>query len=70
MTEVVTNVGKVVSLTTERLRREPVRYSVVFRHDQNGLSFTVHNIQDTRRDRLAVARDLAVAAELLKEEDA
>ena len=70
MTEDTAAEGAVISLTAERLRRgTPVRcYSVVFRHDENGRSFTVRDVQNTQKDRLAVARDLAAAAELLKHE--
>lgn len=59
----------VVSLTKERLRRAPIMYTVVFCHDAFGMTFTVSDIQDTKKDRLAVARDLEAAAESLREDE-
>ena len=57
---------KITSLTERRLKKEPVLYTVVFRHGNDGFSFVVHDIQDTQKDRLAVARDLEEAAKSLK----
>lgn len=54
------------SLTEKRLKKEPVLYTVVFRHGDDGFSFVVHDIQDAEKDRLAVARDLEEAAKSLK----
>ena len=63
------SVGKavVVSLIKEKLRRAPIKYTVVFCHDAEGMKFTVYDIQDTKKDRLAVATDFAAAANILKE---
>lgn len=47
--------------------KEGMEYTVVFRHTNDGLSFTVHDIEDTKKDRLAVARDLERGALSLKE---
>lgn len=56
----------VADLTWHRLRRQPVQYSVVIRHDEEGMSFVVSDVQDSREDRLAVARDLERASKQLK----
>ncbi len=58
----------VVSLTKHRLKKEPVFYTVIFKHGPDGMSFVVHDIQDTKADRLAVARDFEAAAASLKED--
>jgi hypothetical protein len=59
--------GTTISLTRERLRRKPVIYTVVICHDAIGMTFTVHDVQDTTKDRLAVATDLEAAAASLRE---
>ena len=58
--------SNIEDFTKRRLDKEPVQYTVVFRHDGEGMSFVVHDIQDSERDRLAVARDLEIAAESLR----
>lgn len=58
----------IFSLTREKLRRSPVTYTIAFHHSEDGMSFVVHDIQDTKKDRLAVARDLEAAAESLRAE--
>ena len=57
----------VANLTLERLARNSVTYTVVFRHDEKGMSFTVHDIQDSEHDRLSVAADFEAAATSLRE---
>ena len=57
---------EVIDFTSRRLRSKPVEYTVIFRHDEKGFSFIVYDIQDTKKDRLAVARDLESAVESLK----
>lgn len=59
----------VVSLTKRRLKDNPIIYSIVFRHGDDGMSFVVHDVADTEKDRLAVARDLEAAAECLKSDN-
>lgn len=56
----------VADFTKRRLSKEPVQYTIVIRHDGDGMSFVVHDIQNTHKDRLAVARDLKAAAESLE----
>lgn len=58
-----------INFTKERLRRSPTIYSVAFCHDEKGMTFIVHDIQDTKKDRLAVARDFEAAAASLKEDE-
>jgi len=60
---------KAISFTKEKLRRSPIVYTVAFCHDENGMTFIVHDVQDTKKDRLAVARDFEAAAESLKKDD-
>ena len=52
----------VTDLTLKRLALNPVIYTVVFRHDEEGMSFIVHDIQDSQHDREAVAADLEAAS--------
>ena len=59
--------AKVSSLGKKRLELNPVVYTVVFTHDQRGLSLNVYDIQDSEKDRLAVADDLEAAAKSLRE---
>jgi len=54
-----------VNLTLERLKRNPIGYTVFFEHDENGLSFTVYDIQDSDHDRRSVAADFIAAADSL-----
>lgn len=61
--------AEIVSLTKKRLQHKPVVYNIVFRHDHEGMSFVVYDIQDTKKDRLAVARDLAACAEILQQDE-
>jgi len=56
----------VVNMGKERLKLKPVVYTVIFTHDQHGMSFNVYDIQDSKRDRLAVADDLDAAAKSLR----
>lgn len=58
--------SKVADFTSHRLKREPVLYTVVVRHDHEGMSFVVHDVQDTPKDRLAVAKDLEMASKQLR----
>jgi len=58
--------NNIISLGKERLKINPVKYSVEFTHDQNGLVFNVFGIQDAKKDRIAVARDLESAAKSLR----
>lgn len=58
-------IENVVSLTERRLRKNPTVYTIVVTHDSDGMSFVVYDIQDTKKDRLAVARDLEDAANSL-----
>jgi hypothetical protein len=58
---------RVVSLTRRRLTKNPITYTIIFRHGPEGMSFVVYDVQDTQRDRLAVARDLEAAAASLRE---
>jgi hypothetical protein len=44
-----------------------VVYTVIFRHDETGMSFVVYDVPDTSKDRLAVAKDLETAAASLRE---
>jgi len=60
----------VEDFTRRRLNKEPIQYTVVFRHDGDGMSFVVYDIQDSERDRLAVARDFEEAAKSLKTDGA
>lgn len=57
--------SKIVDFTKKRLKKEPVEYTVVFRHDENGMTFSVNDVQDSKQDRLAVGRDLERAAKWL-----
>lgn len=57
--------SKIVDLTQIRLKNNPVQYTVVIRHDHEGMSFVVNDLQDSKEDRLAVARDLEQAAKWL-----
>lgn len=59
---------RIVNLGKKRLELNPVVYTVVFTHDQYGMSFNVYDIQDAKKDRLAVARDLEAAAKSLRED--
>ena len=52
-------------LTRERLARNPTIYTVEFRHDEDGMSFTVYDIQDSPHDRESVAVDFQAAAKNL-----
>jgi len=61
--------GKIACLQRHRLNRTPVTYTIEIRHDGEGMSFMVYDIEDTRKDRLAVAIDLETAATSLKEPD-
>jgi hypothetical protein len=56
---------EIVDFTARRLRKSAIQYTVVIRHDENGMSFMVNDIQDTEKDRLAVAKDLEAAAQSL-----
>lgn len=58
--------SEIIDFTKCRLRKKAVEYTVIFRHDENGLSFCVYDVDDTKRDRLAVARDLESAAKSLR----
>lgn len=58
--------NQVISLIKHKLKKRPATYTVVFTHDEEGMYFVVYDIQDTKKDRLAVARDLESAAESLK----
>jgi len=58
----------VTSLTREKLKRSATIYTVVFRHDEDSMSFIAHDIQDTKKDRLAVASDFEAAALSLKDD--
>ncbi len=55
------------NLTLERLARNPVVYTVVFRHDEEGMSFTVSDVQDSPHDRESVAADFEAAAASLRQ---
>ena len=55
----------VANLTLERLKRNPIGYTVYFEHDENGLSFTVYDVQDSKHDRVSVAADFKAAANSL-----
>ena len=59
---------KVSDFTKRRLKEKPIVYSIVFRHDHNGMTFIVNDVQDTEKDRLAVAKDLEAAAKSLKDD--
>ena len=59
---------EIIDFTKKRLRKTPVVYTVTFYHNEKGMSFTVDDIQDTKKDRLAVARDFEAAACSLKED--
>ena len=50
-----------ISMQSYRLDRAPVTYTIEFRHDGDGMSFTVYDIEDSQKDRLAVAADLEAA---------
>ena len=56
----------VANLTLERLKRSPIGYTVFFEHTDEGMSFTVYDIQDSEHDRLSVAADFEAAAESLR----
>ena len=58
-----------MSLSKRRLRDNPIIYTVAFMHDSEGMSFVVHDIADTIKDRLAVAKDFEAAAESLKSDE-
>jgi nucleoside-triphosphatase THEP1 len=58
---------KIISLQRHRLNQTPVTYTIEVRHDGEGMSFMVYDIEDTQKDRLAVAIDLEAAATSLKE---
>lgn len=59
--------NRIVSMSKYRLNRSPVTYTIEFRHDGDGMSFIVYDIEDTEKDRIAVATDLEVAAASLKD---
>lgn len=57
--------NNIVDFTEKRLKKQPIEYTVVFRHDENGMSFSVNDVEDSPHARLAVARDLEQAAKWL-----
>jgi len=59
----------VSDLTFERLSRKPTVYTVEFRHDQDGMSFTVSDVQDSPHDRTLVAADFQAASDSLRGAD-
>lgn len=59
--------SQVIDFTKKRLHKQPVQYTVIIRHDHEGMSFTVHDVQDSDKDRKAVAKDLMIAAKSLNE---
>jgi hypothetical protein len=59
---------EIIDFTKKKLRKTPIEYTVTFHHDENGMSFTINDIQDAKKDRLAVARDFEAAAYSLKED--
>ena len=60
--------NNIISLSKERLKLNPVKYTIEFTHDKDGLVFNVFGIQDTTKDRLAVARDLEDAVKSLRQD--
>ncbi len=54
------------NLVAERLARNATAYTVEFRHDPEGMSFTVYDIQDSPHDRKSVAADFKAASESLQ----
>jgi hypothetical protein len=60
--------GVVSSLSKFRLKKNPVRYSVEFTHDETGCSFTANGVNDTPHDRLRLAEVLENAARSIREE--
>lgn len=57
--------NNVIDFTQIRLKKQPIEYTVVFRHDENGMSFSVNDVEDSPHARMAVARDLEQAAKLV-----
>ena len=57
----------VTDLTLMRLAKNPVTYTVEFRHDEEGMSFTVNDVQDSPHDRESVAADFEAAAKSLRD---
>lgn len=58
----------IIDFTKERLNKTPITYTLTFFHTGKGMSFHVSDVQDTEKDRLAVAKDLEDAAFSLRED--
>ena len=59
--------SETIDFTKERLKRAPITYTVTFHHTKDGMSFEVEDVQDSEKDRLAVARDFEAAAISLRD---
>lgn len=57
----------VIALWPHKLKKEPVRYTIEFVHDSDGFHFIVHDVQDSKHDRLSVMADLQAAANSLQD---
>lgn len=60
---------KVIDFTHKRLKKKPIVYTVIFTHDSEGFYFEVLDVQDSKKDREAVARDFIYAANSLVDID-
>lgn len=58
----------VIDFTKERLKRDPIIYTVVVTHTEKGMSFEVNNIQESPDDYERVAENLQRIADHLKKE--
>jgi len=61
--------GKIVNLSQFRLKKEPVRYTIEFTHDERGFYFWVRDTPDDKENRIAIAADLEAAAKSLLTSD-
>ena len=58
----------VVDLQKYKLKKAPITYCVEFTHDEEGLSFIVHDVKDMSDDRLKLAEVLEAAAQTIRNE--
>nr|VFK58444.1 MAG: hypothetical protein BECKTUN1418F_GA0071002_11446 [Candidatus Kentron sp. TUN]VFK60310.1 MAG: hypothetical protein BECKTUN1418D_GA0071000_11206 [Candidatus Kentron sp. TUN]VFK67333.1 MAG: hypothetical protein BECKTUN1418E_GA0071001_11426 [Candidatus Kentron sp. TUN] len=59
--------NNMIDFTAEKLKRNPIEYSVVITHLHNQIIFKVIDIKDDPRSRLAVADDLEKFAASIRE---
>lgn len=58
--------SSIISLSRERNKRHPTRYSVAINHDEKGRWILVNNIAPDKKSRLGVAEDLEAAAKAIR----